>query len=249
MLKNKSIMKINLYLIFLIGMSFVSLVGGSTNVQSPINYGSKKNQKATFPFGCSILKSHQFPQHWDMPSDDDESSQAHENVNQKALDEIDKFYGHLNKSPSIIGPLIKIENFVLIDHESQLMQYEKVFKAKFKYQLPNIGPYQTYYQYVEVPMPYYYKLENKSDGSDKLYLQYGNLVLYNPKTMSAQILNIYNTFSYKEPTGGFSRFFYIEKSGIIKIFESGEGESSSFLKMTKIITVFNNGQISISNPK
>ena len=230
-------------------MSFVSLVGGSTNVQSPISYESGKNQKTTFPFGCSILKSHQFPQYWDVPSDDDESSEAHENVNQKALDKVDKLYEDLNRGPSCKGPLIKSEKFVLVDHESQLMQYEKVFKAKFKYQLPNIGPYQVYYQYVKVPMSYYYKLEDKSDGLDKLYLEYGNLVLYNPKTMSAQILNIYNTFSYKEPTGGFSRFFYIEKSGIIKIFESGEGESSSFLKMTKIITVFNNGQISISNPK
>ncbi len=98
-------------------------------------------------------------------------------------------------------------------------------------------------------MPYYYELEAKSDGSNKLYLEYGNMVFYNPKIKKARILNVYNSYNYKEPTEGFSRYFYIDKNKTIQIFEAIEGESSASIRKSQEVKMNSDGKFVIKKIK
>jgi len=163
------------------------------------------------------------------------------------LDKVGDFYRKLANARAFKSPDINAVEYVHKGDDSLLFKYYHRPKADFKYRLPDFGIYRAYYQCFEIPMPEVYKLQDDPTSPDKLYYDYGNLVLYEPKTKKAKILNIYNTFSDKEPTARFSRYFYIDKNKVIQIYEAGEGEEQSFMKKTQEITILGNGSISIKN--
>src|SRR5690606_35765253 len=64
-----------------------------------------------------------------------------------------------------------------------------------KYRLPNIGPYETYYIYTYPSFPAEHYQNKSLEERDPVLWAVGNLLLLDPKTKEAKILNIYASVS------------------------------------------------------
>jgi len=210
---------------------------------------TEKGSITNLPFGNPLLVKHKFPKGgWNVPLDDSTIGKS-VSIHTDALNKVGSFYIKLGEDKSIKGPVIKQLHYLIMGDDSRLIAYERKFQADFKCQLPDFGPYKCYYQDYQVPMAYYYELEDKSDGSEKLYFEYGNLVFYNPQNEQAKVLNVYNSYSYKEPTGGGNRYFFVDVKKTITIYDAWQGESHDIIKKAQEVKIQNDGQIVISNVK
>jgi len=122
----------------------------------------------------------------------------------------------------------------------------------YRYKLPDIGKYEVFYN----------QTEQKSDGMASFieahcehmqYLYFGYLILFDPVTSKALVLNVYNQY-YIDAVN--IRDFYIDKNSIIHLKDSGytDGEdahgkqTTEYLGATKrTVRILKDGRIKITN--
>ncbi|MDB4998992.1 MAG: hypothetical protein JWR76_69 [Mucilaginibacter sp.] len=202
----------------------------------------------SLPFGSPLLVSYKFPKNWKNYLKDDKSDLL--TNTHKTFEKCRAYYRHLVDAKVIVkAPIIKSTKYFHIGEDADLLKYEKKFKAEFKYKLPDMGHYQVYFEYERVPMDYIYKLMDTANSFDKLYYEYANLVLYDVQIQRATILNIYHSYSFKEPTSGELRLFYIDTNKSIQIYEGAEGELDSAMEKAYSVEIEDNGKIIIKKSK
>jgi len=210
-----------------------------------IDHGAKNSQGihssfiSGLPFGSSILINFKLPAGWEDPLEDNSGNAT--NLNAKQYRKISMFYRTLNRVKSKQLPFIKTVKNIRIGKDSLITQYkEQDRSATFEYQLPDFGPYQCFYQY-DAGVNFITK-------DQRQYLQCGNLILYEPKSKEAKILQVYNEYIYGgETVSNYQRYFYIDKNKKITIFEVELDELEGGIEKTQEITVSNDGLIKIKN--
>jgi hypothetical protein len=143
----------------------------------------------------------------------------------KDFDDINKCFAIINSSKTIESPKFKsLEVLKIGDNYVGAVNIDTLLQKSFnncKYRLPNIGIYECYYSYE----------------------RYGNLLLLNPKSGIAKLINI-----YADDIGGESytmlRYFYIHKN-IIYIYEGYCYDDGCSLNEKSKITINQNGDINI----
>lgn len=187
----------------------------STNASSiPVN--------AEYPFGCAELTAFTYPRHWE--------GNLEEIGHLKQPD--GQLFEHIGHCFNLIHSVKKIETPTILHVE--LIEIGTTFKlannlnitkqSSFDhclYRLPDIGIYEVYYA----------------------FNQYGNLILLNPATHDAKLLNI-----YADDLGGDSstvlRYFYMEKNEI-QIYEASYYDDGCTLNKHSTITIQADGQLNI----
>jgi len=222
------------------------------------NHTSLKDTKiisaiSTLPFGCPSLITHKFPKQWDVPTIDGYTPKKPISRHQKELEKVRNFYDRLNAIKPISAPQIKHTKYLNADHDDSLFIKDiQKFKIRsvFKYRLPDIGDFQCYYQTFDIPGVY-----SSAFSTDSVrylateFLDYGNLVLYNPKTKQANVLNIYYSSTNQERFGTDYKFFFINTKKTVQIFTAEGNEESSGLEKHQEITILSNGGILIKTFK
>lgn len=100
-----------------------------------------------------------------------------------------------------------------------------------KYRLPDIGDYQCYYFY---------------EQSKKIFGQYGNLLLLDPKSKTGKTLNIYYEVGGDQHVS--FRYFYLDKS-TIKIYQGSCYDDGCGLTESFNVNIKSDGQITIEELK
>jgi len=214
------------------------------NSTAGIKVKSNKNDSvnAVLPFGSSILADYKFPEIWEYPLDED--SEKPNNPIQKKFYQLRKFYEKIEYSKATESlPTIKTIEWISNDEDSSLIKHNKIKVDSFIYRLPQIGPYNCYFQNSGSIMERI-KLDNQS-----IFCPIGILILYNPQTQQAKVLVIHLDYTYEDSFADFYRFYYITKSKKIQIFEGMQGESTGKMKKTQEATISNDGKISIEKFK
>jgi hypothetical protein len=147
---------------------------------------------AEFPFGYTPLTQFVYPKHWEG----DLENYGHLKMPKgQEFEQIDQWYYKLHQTKTIAAPqpqsieVLEIgDNFKIANNVNPSAQKSI---DSCRYRLPNMGIYECYYS----------------------YSRYGNLLLFDPKTNSGKLLNL-----YANDLGGDSetilRFFYIDKNTI-----------------------------------
>ncbi len=143
----------------------------------------------------------------------------------KDFDDISKCFAIINSSKTIESPKFKsLEVLKIGDNYVGDVNIDTLLQKSFnncKYRLPNIGIYECYYSYE----------------------RYGNLLLLNPKSGKAKLINI-----YADDIGGESytmlRYFYIHKN-IIYIYEGYCYDDGCSLNEKSKIIINQNGEVNI----
>jgi len=202
------------------------------------------------PLGPSVLKNYRFPKdgwdkntYFDIPDSEKTKNDKNGEEYTKKFNEIDFNYLNLRKSYS--PPDIGKVNYINILDDSLLLNRKIYLKEGYKFRLPDFGPYQCYYQCYSGP-----KL--KSVTTKKIPIHYdtfSNIVFIDPKTRTANILNIYSSYYLTEDIDYEWRFFYIDKDKTIEIFTAGSDEERTGINKVLLINVQRNGKFSLKNIK
>jgi hypothetical protein len=210
-------------------------------------FGQEQPQIKNLPFGCKILDAHKFPVGWiDMNSDlpDEYNLKSDE----KVFNNINKYFNNLNDNIKKKYLLPQINSIEIINVSDKSWRFDSTLvykKDSFQYRLPDFGIYECYYSYNFINEIGFYK-ENKYG---KYCYEAGNLVLYNKKSKTAKLLNIYIKLSNGEGTWWSNRYFYIKKNKEIIISEGDLVEGLFTLENKYIITIQDNGEIKIEESK
>ena len=188
---------------------------------------------ADLPFGPSLLETYKFPTEWSRLESDPKGQ-----INNKKLSEIQELFNGINLAKSINSPKIKELEFINLSDfkDSLLFSIDSI-----KYRLPNLGPYECFYSFMDVSRPHE-EDKDYEERSDQL-IETGNLILYDPKTQKAKVINIYNSIA--GIFWGSGRYFYLGKNEEIKLFYHKSDEDVSKLLQRFTIKVQNNGKIKI----
>lgn len=182
------------------------------------------------PFGSPKLITYHFPQEWETSISVDTTSKGLKS-NEREFGEVTKYFDELNKGKSIIPPPIAKYEKINIDGNNSFCD-DSNSKMIFKYRLPDFGRYECFYAYGDF---FNEHAPSKIDYSHQCY-DYGNLIFYNPDNKVAKIVKVYYLFVKDQEYANY-RFFYIENSHTIKIYESVASEGSCSLEMKFVITV------------
>ncbi len=182
------------------------------------------------PFGSRILKIYKFKEYSKVPEIDPSIESTELTPDQKKYEELFKEFQSLHNHFPIVMP--KIEKFTRINiGDSNSCTDSTKYQSEIKYHLPNFGPYQAYYQY--------HRFENDYVNCT----EYGDLVLYNPQSKEAKMLNIYKIYG-----GEFQEecwFFYIDAAKVINIYIYYVDENDLTMKKAFDIRISDNGEIKI----
>jgi hypothetical protein len=226
------------------------LAQNQTNRQKKNNSDSVQHLDATnkivpitpLPFGPTAIVQYKFPEvAWANPMDGSAST-----IDKKYQEQLKKInFAPFNFSKSIIVPVIRQVTFVNVWTDSLITKHDEHYDTDFKYRLPNLGPYECYYQYHTDSLASLIKTKD-----DTRYQGFGNLVLIDTLTRNAKILNIYSSFEYGEEGGGhYYRYFFIDKEYNIDIFSIEKAEDSQSIRKVQRIKARGDGTISFKNIK
>jgi hypothetical protein len=186
------------------------------------------------PFGCNILISYKFPHKWiDTSMIEPGSKPSHYS---KKLSEVDTCISglgyHVN---SISRPYDTLHSeFIKIPMKNYLY-FDSVPMgiSNCKYQLPDIGPYHSFY----VSNPLFLSHVRELAGAS------GNLVLYDTVAKKSKVLNVY--FMLNGEVSVAQRFFYIDKNGDIEIYDEENDETDFSFTHSYSIHITPSGEINI----
>jgi hypothetical protein len=195
------------------------------------------------PFGDQALIDFKFPKKWMHAVDAIDKLKG---PIEKASDKLDQFYYHLNAVKSIKPILIINIKFVPSKNAPLINKKYYNFKHGIKYRLPDFGPYQCYYHYLQFSYPV------KVLSTDhREYLEIGSIVLYDPKTKTANVLNIFDSYTSDgaDDFWGVNNYFYIDSTKKITIYKSVGEETESTMEKSQEITIQDDGKILVKNFK
>ena len=122
--------------------------------------------------------------------------------------------------------------------------------TKYRCKLPDAGRYEVYYMCNSGNEHFDYPPDFIKHCIKFSYLRYGYLILYEPKTRQAVVINIYNWY-YVDSVH--ERTFYIDKNYNIHIIDRGwtdddEGEKAAVpgFERKRVIHLMGNGEIKIT---
>lgn len=126
--------------------------------------------------------------------------------------------------------------------------------TKYRYRLPNINKYESYYMCnSHFDKKWDFNSEFINNCGEFVYQEYGYLILYEPRTTFAIVIDIYHV-NYIDAVN--DRKFYIDKNYTINLIDTGftDGDEASNGEQTisttpgkkRTITILNNGEISIN---
>ncbi|OAQ42814.1 hypothetical protein A5893_17310 [Pedobacter psychrophilus] len=184
------------------------------------------------PFGSIYLENLDTSYGWDSPKWDNVDL-----LNSNILD----YYRMLNKLKVISKPNILKKEYLKLKFTTPFIDSITHSIDSIRYQFENIGPYECYYaqledDFIKYPAGFY--------DEKRLCKKSGNLILYNPKTQVAKIINIFTII--QEPYDYESRNFFIGKNKEIKIFQfvGDDGGLTGFYQNYSI-KILDNGEIKI----
>jgi len=195
-----------------------------------------------YPFGCPTLVRFAFSDEWNIIDFSGTVNMGH-SIYQKALLEINECLQDINHSVTIERPKINKSEKVSYFKEADLTCNDAGAIDSALVSLPDIGPYNAYYAFGN-----FYGL----NPPETLFtpddcLEYGNLVLVDPKTNNAKVLNLYSVKEREQNI--YLRLFYIDENKLIHIKEIFCDQK--YCKITKrySVKVENNGQIKVELEK
>lgn len=130
--------------------------------------------------------------------------------------------------------------------------------TQYKYKFPNIGKYQAYYMYHQSAATAKDALLDyiKNTCGNMNYSDFGYIILFDPITFNATVLNVSNSFYIDSD---WQRFFFIDKNYAIHLIDQNwtDGDEDSHGNQTteylgskkRTIVILNNGEIKISDNK
>jgi hypothetical protein len=196
-----------------------------------------------YPFGCSILITHKFPEHWEAS---DEANDTIKKPHEADFFHTSAWYERMAWiKPLPVPPIEKTE--IIKIGESTACSCTNVLAAdSCRYRLSNIGMYQCYYVSDDV----YGNPAFEKSCPDNSCLVYGNLVLYDPSTRTAKTILIYYEGGSGTGTNGTPyRYFYITKEKIIELYEGSCNDAGCDMQNKYSIRVLENGEIEIKENK
>jgi hypothetical protein len=211
---------------------------------------TSKNFRSTaktvgFPFGSDILMNYKFPKAWVNNNESD----SIRNINNEMDNKLIKFYNELNAlGGSVKLPFTKVTP-VKLDYPWKFNSRLIYQIYNLKYRLPSIGPYECYYVYGEVSVQYMIKEKKGIDFENQkpIWHEAGNLILFNPITKAAKLLNIY--LSVAAPFSGYKRLFYINRDKKIHVYDFETDEEDTTFRQTYLISILDNGEIKVLETK
>ena len=212
-------------------VSFDQLITKEEKSQSYYNPSLTK-----LPFGCSVLLTHKFPKMWKHPV----STNIGTSENEIMFEKVSKYYQNLSiaKSVFLLPPIKKIR-YIKIGNDS-VVSSKSTFVKKYQYRLPDISGYKAFYK------PALTGDQIVSSGGEANY-ELGELMLYNPKSQTVNVLLIYRSFGYNNDAGGSLRFFFITNSKSIILYDAERNESECYLKKSQTIVIDKDGIINVRN--
>lgn len=187
----------------------------------------------TLPFGCAELTEFKYPKHWN--GDLENYGQLKQPKGQE-FDNIGQYFSAINKVETIkLKPKILEVNHIKIGKDFlNTVYYDTISQQRIeslKYRLPNIGNYQCYY-FLE--------------QSQKLYGNYGNLLLLDPKSKKGKTLNVYYEVGGDQHVN--FRYFYLDGE-TIRIYEGSCYDDGCDLTERFSVNIKTDGQIIINELK
>jgi len=195
----------------------------TSNIQININ----------FPFGCADLTKYKYPKHW---GGDIENYGQLEQSRGKEFENIGQCFGKLNgiMTNKVKPEILELKHIKIGKDFLNTVYYDTISQHKIdslKYRLPDIGDYQCYYFY---------------EQSKKIYGQYGNLLLLDPKSKAGKTLNIYYEVGGDQQVN--FRYFYLDE-GTIRIYEGSCYDDGCGLTESFNVKIKSDGQITIDELK
>lgn len=234
----------NILLLFI----FSAIIGACSNQttndpDSTVSSSSKdsltsRNKKdsiqinTNLPFGCSELIKHKYPKKWKADLSNygqllQPEGKEFENIGQC----FEKINGIISTSDR--PEILKVEPLKISKNLSNV-NFDSVLQGdidSLKYRLPNIGKYQCYYFYAQ---------------SQKNFGLYGNLVLLNPESREAKLLNVYYQVGGEQHVS--FRYFYMEGREV-RIYQGSCYDDGCDLSESFIVKIKLDGQIMIEELK
>lgn len=207
--------------------------------KSKIIKSTKTGDSVEVLFGSKILANFHFPADWKL--DPDTSASESDEVAHRNWIKVYQFFGEIDEIKTIPKPEIKNIEYLRIKYKSNYTDdpVDSLINPidSIRIKLPNIGPYECYYSQqitrrYESPDDYFFDYESKA----------GNIILYDPKTSTAKVIN---TFFSEESLNGKIRYFYIALDKTIHIFNGDFTELDASLKHDYIVKIKANGKIEI----
>lgn len=195
-----------------------------------------------YPFGCPTLVRFAFSDEWNIIDFSGTANMGH-SIYQKALLEINACLQDINHSASIEKPQInKSEKFSYFN-EGDLTCNDAGSLDSALVSLLDMGPYNAYYAFGN----FHGDKPAETIFTPDDCLEYGNLVLVDPKTKNAKVLNLYSV-KEKDKTINL-RLFYIDENKLIHIKEIFCDEKYCKILKRFTVNVENNGQIKVKLEK
>lgn len=190
------------------------------------------------PFGSPVLVSHKFPKQWENTAYSDTKPSENENL----LIEVEQFYYKLN-TRKITEPKVSKIEYINLFYPWKFNDSLLKLVDSCQFRLPDMGPYVAYFNYSFTKGPYKEKEGVDFEEHAPYLISYGNLILIDPKTRNAKILNIHANIA--APFSAYARYFYIDNKGKIHIFERSSDEDLYTFKKRYSISIKKNGQIKV----
>lgn len=205
--------------------------------------------KISLPFGSAYLLKNKLPKNW-MDSTD-EKGNISPAIYERKMTKIIRSYDSIYKAKSITLPQFSKAKYINVRNHNDSLFLKDIEKFKFncdyKYRLPNFGQYECYYQSLKLTSDYNNMFVRGKRYTDNYYLEYGNLVFYNPVSGKASILNIYSTSTGQERYGSDYKWFYIDSDKKTGIYEAGSDEGGGYFSLAQTVIIKPDGEIVIDN--
>ncbi len=148
--------------------------------------------KVTLPFGSKLLMTIDLPKTWIQSTD--EKGNVHPPIFERKMTKIERSYDSIYRAKAITLLQFSKTKFINFNNHDDFLFLKDISKFNFlcdyKYRLPNIGPYECYYQSLKLTAAYNDEFVLGKRYTDNYYLEYGNLVFYDASSGLANIVNI-----------------------------------------------------------
>jgi hypothetical protein len=200
-------------------------------------------QNNKFPFGCDLLVGYEFPDSLAtvfLPEDTVVSEL------EKKFNQLMACTNNLNTRDGTIAlPTIRSSVFIDLGGYERRKFDDSLLNVKnnCKYHLPNIGPYECYYTY-NYELPFQNKLSAAYTKDMSWCAQAGNLILYDPLSKNAKILNVFIELMREHSV--FERYFFVDAEKSIYIFDTIAQDGLIVIRNRIKIVVLSSGEIEVS---
>lgn len=209
------------------------------NIEAKSPLFKSAEEYGVLPFGCETLVKFQFADRWKI-IDRSGTVNMGFNINHKALLEINSCLQGINHVKPGEAPLIKKTETIRPAKTTVLSCNDDIKTDSIRIRLPNVGPYEAYYAYNN----FYANRPNDAVVTPQDCMEYGNLLLIEPKSRATKIINLYLMKEGKDQLE--LRLFYIDEQANIFIKELRCDQVECFVTQSYKMEITQKGDIKVA---